>query len=96
MTAIHYLIDVFSGIFDANDILDEQGLHVFILVVEIGIGLYTVFYCARSPHFKERYEGLIHALAVGTVIKFLPASCWSESLQLHFYLVRQQKFSPGS
>lgn len=70
MTAIHYLIDVFSGVFDPNDILDEHRLHLFIVAVEIGIGLFTVFYCARSPHFKERYEGLIHALAVDSVIKF--------------------------
>jgi signal transduction histidine kinase/Na+/proline symporter/CheY-like chemotaxis protein len=70
MTAIHYLIDVLSGVFDPNDILDEHRLHLFIVAIEIGIGLFTVFYCARSPHFKERYEGLIHALAVDSVIKF--------------------------
>ena len=69
MTAIHYLIDVLSGVFDPNDVLDEHKLHLFIVAVEIGVGLFTVFYCARSPHFKERYEGLIHALAVDTVIK---------------------------
>ncbi|CAN7615015.1 PAS domain-containing hybrid sensor histidine kinase/response regulator [Phyllobacterium sp. LjRoot231] len=70
MTAIHYLIEVFSGTYDLNDTVDQHRPHLLVFAVEIGIGLYTVFYSARSPHFKEGYEGLIHALAVGTIIKF--------------------------
>ncbi len=95
MTAIHYLIDVLSGVFDPNDILDEHRLHLFIVAIEIGIGLFTVFYCARSPHFKERYEGSSMPWLL-TASSNLPASYWSESPQLHFYLVHRLKFLPGS
>ncbi|WP_100000158.1 hypothetical protein [Phyllobacterium zundukense] len=35
------------------------------------IGLFAVSYSARSTHFAERYDGLIHALALGSVIKFV-------------------------
>ncbi|MGH6861367.1 MAG: hybrid sensor histidine kinase/response regulator, partial [Phyllobacterium sp.] len=64
MKAIRQLFDVFSGQFDPLASPAGSGTHLLALSVILGIGLFTVYHSARSSNVTERYDGLIHALAV--------------------------------
>ena len=75
MTAIHYLVEVFCGSFDPHISNDAVGEHLLVGMVEVGIALYTIFYSAYTPHFKEQYDGLVHALAFATFAKFVGFVC---------------------
>jgi Na+/proline symporter/signal transduction histidine kinase len=70
MTAIHYLVEVFCGSFGSHISDEAVNEHFLIDSVEIGIALFTIFYSAYGPHFKEQYDGLVHTLAFATLAKF--------------------------
>jgi Na+/proline symporter len=71
MTAIHYLFDVFGGAYDPHSHTEGMDSHWLVLLMVIGAGYATISYSARSTNFTDRNDGLLNALAVDTVIKFV-------------------------
>ena len=71
MTAIHYLFDVFGGSYDPHSHGEEIDSHLLVLLMILGIGYATISYSARSTYFTDGHDGLLRALAVDTVIKFV-------------------------
>lgn len=71
MTAIHYLFDVFGGVYDPHRHNDEMDEHLLVLLMVLGIGYFTITHSTRSTDLTDRNDGLLHALAVDTVIKFV-------------------------
>ncbi|MEK1889000.1 MAG: NahK/ErcS family hybrid sensor histidine kinase/response regulator [Phyllobacterium sp.] len=65
LAATHELIDIF------NDHVGENTVHqeALVVLIQFGIAAYTVYFAARAPHLKDRYDGLVKAVAVATAVK---------------------------
>lgn len=70
MTAIHYLFDVVGGSYSPQDPTHHEDHIEVALLFVIAIGVFTILYSARTAQSTERYNGLLHALALDTIIKY--------------------------
>ncbi len=70
MSSIHYLFDVLSGAYTPQ-MKHEHAGHFTIPFLSITlITIFIVFYSGRSNPSAERYNGIVHSLALDTVIKY--------------------------
>lgn len=67
LTATRDLINIYHGHMNESNVHH----HAIVDLMQLGIAAYTVYFAARGPHLKDRYDGLIRAVAVATVIKII-------------------------
>ncbi|MHC1550081.1 SLC5/6 family protein [Phyllobacterium sp. K27] len=71
MSSIHYLFDVLAGAYTPQMDQEHTG-HLAIPFLSIGlVAAFIVFYSGRSNPSAERYNGIVHSLALDTVIKYV-------------------------
>lgn len=75
MTAIHYLFDVFGSAYSPQELTNHEGHFEVAFLFVLLIGLFTILYSARSTPSTERYSGLLHGLALDTIIKYGALLC---------------------
>jgi signal transduction histidine kinase/Na+/proline symporter/CheY-like chemotaxis protein len=71
MSSIHYLFDVLAGAYTPQ--MDHEDIgHLAIPFLSVGlVSAFIVFYSGRSNPSAERYNGIVHSLALDTVIKYV-------------------------
>jgi signal transduction histidine kinase/Na+/proline symporter len=75
MTAIHYLFDVLAG--DYSPQAEEEHANHFAAALAFItiVGLFIISYTGRTDPAAERYNGILHTLAVDTIIKYIAFFC---------------------
>lgn len=70
MSSIHYLFDVLAGAYTPQTGHDHTDHLVVPFLFIALIAVFIVFYSGRSNPSAERYNGIVHSLALDTVIKY--------------------------